>query len=114
MYAPRTQGPWLPESRPLVPEGPDDREYSIESSWHEERYVYGELQSARGEVSLVETYRGERKRVHVVTLTSPTGDDVAQRYEAAYDRVLTIMAERMEKEQGRIDFIRIAKEKGHM
>lgn len=108
MYAERTQGPWLPQSRPREEGKPtDERDFYIESEWLDlDNQSYGKI-------SLIQTYKGRRTTIGYSTIREDTSDITAA-YERLYDRQLEKMAEHLVAEQNKQDFIRIAKEKGHM
>lgn len=111
MYAPRTQGPWLPKSRPLADKAPEPEvTYEITFEWEDDREQYGTLNL---DEYIPEDGYGRRlmsKRVYAFDRHDLTPEE---QYLAQYETLLRNIEERTAKATAKKNLLDIARTGGH-
>ena len=111
MYAPRTQGPWLPESRPLADKAPEPEvTYEIHFEWEDDEQQFGGLKLTEYDPAEVYGRVLVFKRVYAVDRNGKTPEE---QYLAQYEHLLRIIEERTAKATAKKNLLDIARTGGH-
>lgn len=107
MYAPRTQGPWLPERKTEAPE--PESIYEILFEWESDTQQYGTLQLFE---TLPNTRPSKVDQLRVYA-TQRDGRSTEEQYLAAYETLTELITKRTARAVAKKNLLDIARMGGH-